>query len=486
MNFTQDNFNWFYQIGWKTGMEADGKQAGHTDVFFNQFQDEEQEEMVRRGEEIDEKTRWHFHLYEDWIDLFEWQSACYAFSVIKRRELLYVNGKFIQGYKWQPQFKEGWGDYPLTLVLMAGWRGELTDLNIYDHAFDDDEMVSWTTSCKTPPDGKILSWRPEIFNLANNNDTKVIIDEVAADDLCRSKSDSSDILELFYSRASPAQSQEMCARLNGQLNLIPAGPDTDRRGFALTSEFEEFAKKTNRSDLCFWVAGKASINDTAMIEVDDGYQVYQKGGRWVVKDPYTNEILGIPLFLWKTGHAYTQVTEECFACCANYGGSADSTWSDEKFCEKRSKCKNGFNCWSQKCERTDLLWLGEVCSFKQKVKLKLKGLCKESKVDTEYVLLGYEPMLIDIDQKRNYGGSTGWVLSHDMEQDIWKLEHFFYPYLSLTMEEKDSLPVGVHLWLAGNDTCNLGKTSRLVGHNKLLMFRSWSKRTLSFSVSTFN
>ena len=99
MNFTQDNFNWFYQIGWKTGMEADGKQAGHTDVFFNQFQDEEQEEKVRRGEEIDEKTRWHFHLYEDWIDLFEWQSACYAFSVIKRRELLYVNGKFIQGYK---------------------------------------------------------------------------------------------------------------------------------------------------------------------------------------------------------------------------------------------------------------------------------------------------------------------------------------------------------------------------------------------------
>ena len=168
MNFTQDNFNWFYQIGWKTGMEADGKQAGHTDVFFNQFQDEEQEEMVRRGEEIDEKTRWHFHLYDEWIDLFEWQSACYAFSVIKRRELLYVNGKFIQGYKWQPQFKEGWGDYPLTLVLMSGWRGELTGFNIYDHAFDDDEMVSWTTSCKTPPDGKILSWRPEIFNLTNN------------------------------------------------------------------------------------------------------------------------------------------------------------------------------------------------------------------------------------------------------------------------------------------------------------------------------
>ena len=28
------NFHWKYQVGWKTGMEANGKQAGHTDVYF--------------------------------------------------------------------------------------------------------------------------------------------------------------------------------------------------------------------------------------------------------------------------------------------------------------------------------------------------------------------------------------------------------------------------------------------------------------------
>ena len=87
-----------------------------------------------------------------------------------------------------------------------------------------------------------------------------------------------------------------------------------------------------------------------------------------------------------------------------------------------------------------------------------KGLCEDSKVDTDYLLLGYETM--EPKQKRSYGGSTGWVLSHYKEEDMWQLNHPYYPHLTLTMEEKDSLPVGIHSWLAGNNTCNLGKTSR--------------------------
>ena len=359
-------------------MEANGKQAGHTDVYFyhkeeGEEEEEEEEELEEEEEEKVEKTRWHFNLYEDWMDLFEWQSACYGFSVIKKTELLFVNGKFIQGYEWEPELSKGWGDYPLTIKLMEGWRGEVTDLNIYDSAFEEDEMISWTTSCETPADGGILSWRPEMYNLTNNNDTETVIDEVAADDLCPSKNMKADVLEFFDDGVgrSPAMSEEMCARLNGQLNLIPV---TDERGFATTREFEDFAIKTNRSNLCFWVAGKASANDTEMIEVKEGFQVYQKGGKWVIKDPYTDEILGIPLFLLKTGHTYAELTQECFACCANLEEDSSSKSPFEgKFCKGRGKCKNNFNCWSQKCERSDLSWLGLICSFKQKVKLRLKG-----------------------------------------------------------------------------------------------------------------
>ena len=106
-------------------------------------------------------------------------------------------------------------------------------------------------------------------------------------------------------------------------------------------------------------------------------------------------------------------------------------------------------------------WKLETCYKKNQDKFHAwKGLCEESKVDTDYLLLGYETM--EPKQKRSYGGSTGWVLSHYKEEDMWQLNHPYYPHLTLTMEEKDSLPVGIHSWLAGNNTCNLGKTSRFL------------------------
>ena len=160
-------------------------------------------------------------MYEEWLDLYEWHRACYAFSVIKRKELLYVNGKLIQGYEWTYEFSKGWGPYPLQLMLMRGWYGEVTDVNIYGTAFEKDEMVSWTTSCGIPAEGNVLSWIPEIYNLTNSNVSETVISEVALKDLCPSQE--KDVLEMFDNHLgkSPAMSEDFCARLNGQLNLIP-------------------------------------------------------------------------------------------------------------------------------------------------------------------------------------------------------------------------------------------------------------------------
>ena len=102
-----------------------------------------------------------------------------------------------------------------------------------------------------------------------------------------------------------------------------------------------------------------------------------------------------------------------------------------------------------------------MCKFNQKVKLRLKGLCKEHKVDTEYFLLGYEVLDPGGGHRRKYGGSMGWLLSHDKARDVWMLEHYHYPHLTLKMEDKDFLPVGLHSWKVENNTCNLGQTNRL-------------------------
>ena len=103
-----------------------------------------------------------------------------------------------------------------------------------------------------------------------------------------------------------------------------------------------------------------------------------------------------------------------------------------------------------------------MCKFKQKLQLRLKGLCNEHKVDTEYFLLGYEVLEQGGKQRRKYGGSMGWMLSFDEERDAFTLEHHHYPQFTLTMEDKDLLPVGLHSWRVENNTCNLGQTNRSI------------------------
>ena len=40
------------------------------------------------------------------------------------------------------------------------------------------------------------------------------------------------------------------------------------------------------------------MNGTEMTEASGVYtQIYPEGGKWVIKDPYTDEILGVPFVL---------------------------------------------------------------------------------------------------------------------------------------------------------------------------------------------
>ena len=124
------------------------------------------------------------------------------------------------------------------------------------------------------------------------NDTEAVISEVASDNLCFSqRSNKKSVLEIFDDGIlkSPATSDEMCARLNGRLKLIPF---TDEEAFEIIREFEDYAVKANHSGFGYWMGGKASMNNTEMIEVDENFQVYSKGGLWVISDPYTNNLLG--------------------------------------------------------------------------------------------------------------------------------------------------------------------------------------------------
>ena len=235
-----DRFSWHFCIGWKTGMEERGMQAAQNEIYYSHGNQTFAEEMVQ------EKSRYHFMLIEDWVELFEWQSACHSTSILTKTELIYLNGKLLQNYQYNYQFKKGWGEYPLILTLLINWRGEVTDLNIYDSAFDEDQMAKWTTSCNAPKDGEIFSWKPASFNLTDNNITRTILGEVASEDLCLGKKRK--IIEIFDDGVpkSPAMANEICARLNGQLSLIPT---TEEELSAVINEFEQYLMKVNQSVL---------------------------------------------------------------------------------------------------------------------------------------------------------------------------------------------------------------------------------------------
>ena len=108
-------------------------------------------------------------------------------------------------------------------------------------------MVSWTTSCGIPAEGRIFSWEPEKFNLTNNGEMETVISEVASDDLCQRQTEDTDILEIFDNGIgkSPTQGEQYCERLNGQLTMVPT---TEEAAFVILKRFNEHIRKKNLTE----------------------------------------------------------------------------------------------------------------------------------------------------------------------------------------------------------------------------------------------
>ena len=351
---------------------------------------------------------------------------------------------------------------------MENWRGEVTDLNIYDSFFEEAELVSWTTSCGVPEKGRILSWEPEDYSLTNNEEIETVISEVASNDLCLIQNKGIDVFEIFDNGQdkSALQAELGCQRLNGQLVMTPTN---EKEAHEILRHFREYAIKKNftggeRSKyLNYRLGGRSDLEGTEFVETEDKrFSFYPKGGKYVVRDPSTDIVLGTQFAAEPSAETYSKPTEMCFYC--GWGTTAREISPLEKIvpvmmpCQKDEPCVNFFGCKGRQCALK--MNFGYLCKFKEKVRLKLSGLCKDTKVDTDYLLLGYEVLGTEEYTRRIYGGSTGWLLAFDKEQDSWQFRHEYYPHLTLTMEDKDQLPVGLHSWLASNNTCTLGKTTR--------------------------
>ena len=109
-----------------------------------------------------------------------------------------------------------------------------------------------------------------------------------------------------------------------------------------------------------------------------------------------------------------------------------------------------------------------ICVFNDKPTFSIRGLCKESVMDIQYKFADHKPLdqgenlsppQWGKDNTRGYVGPKGWTISRDPQDQLWKIKHSSYDELSLTMLDRDALPVGKHKWRVENNVCNQGETN---------------------------
>ena len=104
-----------------------------------------------------------------------------------------------------------------------------------------------------------------------------------------------------------------------------------------------------------------------------------------------------------------------------------------------------------------------ICIFSKKPTFTVRGLCKDAVMDTQYKFSDHKPGPANARYlqapHRSYVGPKGWIISKDNTDDKWRMTHYHYTDLTLTMLDSDALPVGRHKWLVENNVCQEGKTS---------------------------
>ena len=82
-------------------------------------------------------------------------------------------------------------------------------------------------------------------------------------------------------------------------------------------------------------------------------------------------------------------------------------------------------------------------------------------MDTQYKLADHRPGAFDWGNTdyRSYVGSKGWIMSRNMTVNKWRMRHYYYVDLTLTMLDQDTLHVGRHKWRVRNNVCKEGQTS---------------------------
>ena len=84
-------------------------------------------------------------------------------------------------------------------------------------------------------------------------------------------------------------------------------------------------------------------------------------------------------------------------------------------------------------------------------------------MDTQYKFASHAPgKITELSDYRSYVGPKGWMISKNKTDEKWRMTHYHYTHLTLTMLDNDRIPMGKHKWIIENNVCTEGVTSAQV------------------------
>ena len=250
--------------------------------------------------------------------------------------------------------------------------------------------------------------------------------------------------------------QDYCLRHNGQLMPLPQSQEEEDVMDKISWDF--FAKAFNITWFIenwmiqgLWVATEGTISDISSGAANDE-QIYPPGGEIPLIHPLTKEPIKVfrKDILWpQKATTYTPM-KHCPRC-----------WNSLKYPQPGNflNDRTKFLCEQLPCNNKEGAHI--ICMFSKEPRFKVRGLCKDSVMDTQYKFA--DPERSKWDQiTRGYVGPKGWMISKNKTDKKWRMSHYYYTDLTLTMLDQDVFPIGKHKWRAENNVCTEGRTSSMV------------------------
>ena len=413
------------------------------------------------------------------IDIGTWTHICNSYSYSLDMIHMYQNGLKVFSFNYTGDVKYNIDGMFENLIIGQNMRGLITDVNIYSNFFDENKIIAWTKDCSQTK-GDIFAWDPSKLTLTEG--FKITIENIDKSEVCSnvknpveaqppSKSSMSamrkkfkqeftinepldaNILEVItdYGKTNE-QKVGSCLRLNGQLMSLPQTEEESElvlktlRSFALKTAGNNASHLSEHGNVTVVAIAAGTRPKTWDLPDYDRSHTYPKDGMDLI-----NTATGASLNI--TNFANMKVSPQ-LATYYKYPQICNGIWYTW---DKNMAIHNVF------CSmiRQDAY----ICIFKSEPTFRVRGLCKNAVMDTQYKLAEHRPGSVEyyapnkLKRFREYVGPKGWIISKNNEEKRWRMTHYHYTDLSLTMLDQDSLPVGRHTWQVENDVCSEGLTS---------------------------